>query len=140
MAGMLCKPRPLIPLPRAPVPQPGGLMMLPSFVDVLPSGEERGECYAIDLGGTNLRVRGHPQSSAVCVPFCVAGMPGRMQALTCVLFSGLPDSWPQVAHVVLGEGKGEVAATHIRWAKLGPIAEIGPSRCWGCLPCTVRST
>lgn len=31
-------------------------MMLPSFVDVLPSGEERGHCYAIDLGGTNLRV------------------------------------------------------------------------------------
>ncbi|KAL4854923.1 Hexokinase-1 [Chlorella vulgaris] len=36
--------------------QPGGLMMLPSFVDVLPSGHERGDCYAIDLGGTNLRV------------------------------------------------------------------------------------
>jgi hexokinase len=31
-------------------------MMLPSFVDVLPSGHERGDCYAIDLGGTNLRV------------------------------------------------------------------------------------
>ena len=31
-------------------------MMLPSFVDVLPSGQERGDCYAIDLGGTNLRV------------------------------------------------------------------------------------
>lgn len=34
----------------------GGLMMLPSYVDVLPSGRERGDCYAIDLGGTNLRV------------------------------------------------------------------------------------
>eukprot|EP00887_Chlorella_sp_A99_P006231 scaffold3.g6231.t1 len=32
------------------------LMMLPSFVDVLPTGEETGDCYAIDLGGTNLRV------------------------------------------------------------------------------------
>lgn len=31
-------------------------MMLPSYVDVLPSGRERGDCYAIDLGGTNLRV------------------------------------------------------------------------------------
>lgn len=36
--------------------KPGGLMMLPSFVDVLPTGEEEGEFYAIDLGGTNLRV------------------------------------------------------------------------------------
>ncbi|EFN54251.1 hypothetical protein CHLNCDRAFT_135795 [Chlorella variabilis] len=36
--------------------QPGGLMMLPSYVDVLPSGHEQGDCYAIDLGGTNLRV------------------------------------------------------------------------------------
>jgi hypothetical protein len=36
--------------------QPGGLMMLPSYVDLLPSGHERGHCYAIDLGGTNLRV------------------------------------------------------------------------------------
>ncbi|KAL4458290.1 hypothetical protein ABPG75_013155 [Micractinium tetrahymenae] len=36
--------------------QPGGLMALPSYVDVLPSGRERGDCYAIDLGGTNLRV------------------------------------------------------------------------------------
>lgn len=35
---------------------PGGLMMLPSFVDVLPNGTEQGEYYAIDLGGTNLRV------------------------------------------------------------------------------------
>jgi hexokinase len=35
---------------------PGGMMMLPSFVDVLPAGNERGEYYAIDLGGTNLRV------------------------------------------------------------------------------------
>ena len=33
-------------------------MMLPSYVDVLPSGRERGDCYAIDLGGTNLRVGG----------------------------------------------------------------------------------
>lgn len=38
--------------------QEGGLMMLPSYVDVLPSGRERGDCYAIDLGGTNLRVGG----------------------------------------------------------------------------------
>lgn len=35
---------------------PNGMMMLPSFVDRLPTGDERGEYYAIDLGGTNLRV------------------------------------------------------------------------------------
>ncbi|KAL4423126.1 hypothetical protein ABPG77_004809 [Micractinium sp. CCAP 211/92] len=36
--------------------QPGGLMALPSYVDVLPTGHESGDCYAVDLGGTNLRV------------------------------------------------------------------------------------
>lgn len=36
--------------------KPGGLMALPSYVDVLPTGHERGHCYAVDLGGTNLRV------------------------------------------------------------------------------------
>ena len=35
---------------------PRGLMMLPSYVDVLPSGHETGDCYSVDLGGTNLRV------------------------------------------------------------------------------------
>ena len=35
---------------------PDGMMMLPSFVERLPTGEERGEYYSIDLGGTNLRV------------------------------------------------------------------------------------
>lgn len=54
-------------------------MMLPSFVDVLPSGEERGHCFAIDLGGTNLRV----------------------------------------AHVKLGEGRGEVEAVQIRCGWIG---------------------
>lgn len=33
-----------------------GLMMLPSFVDVFPSGKECGEYFAIDLGGTSLKV------------------------------------------------------------------------------------
>lgn len=33
-----------------------GLMMLPSYVDVMPNGNEEGEYYAVDLGGTNLRV------------------------------------------------------------------------------------
>lgn len=32
------------------------LMMLPSFVSRLPTGEERGTFLAVDLGGTNLRV------------------------------------------------------------------------------------
>jgi len=36
--------------------QKEGLMMLPSYVDVLPSGMEQGEFFAVDLGGTNLRV------------------------------------------------------------------------------------
>ena len=31
-------------------------MMLPSMVDVLPSGNEQGEYFAIDIGGTNYRV------------------------------------------------------------------------------------
>ncbi len=37
---------------------PGGLMMIPSFVDAaaLPTGRERGVVLAADLGGTNLRV------------------------------------------------------------------------------------
>jgi hexokinase len=37
---------------------PGGLMMIPTFVDAaaLPTGRERGEVLAADLGGTNLRV------------------------------------------------------------------------------------
>ncbi len=48
--------------------------MLPSYVDVLPSGHEQGDCYAIDLGGTNLRV----------------------------------------AHVRLGQQKGDTEAVHIR--------------------------
>lgn len=34
----------------------GGLMMLPSYVDILPTGNEQGEFYGLDLGGTNLRV------------------------------------------------------------------------------------
>jgi len=34
----------------------GGLMMLPSFVDRFPTGDEEGEYFAIDLGGTNLKV------------------------------------------------------------------------------------
>lgn len=33
-----------------------GLMMLPSYVDIIPNGHEEGEYYAVDLGGTNLRV------------------------------------------------------------------------------------
>ncbi|KAL6769018.1 HXK1 [Auxenochlorella protothecoides x Auxenochlorella symbiontica] len=33
-----------------------GLLMLPTFVDILPTGDEQGDYYAIDLGGTNLRV------------------------------------------------------------------------------------
>lgn len=32
------------------------LMMLPSFVDRFPSGEEEGEYFALDLGGTSLKV------------------------------------------------------------------------------------
>ncbi|CAM6098379.1 unnamed protein product [Calypogeia fissa] len=32
------------------------LKMLPTFVDVLPNGDERGLYYALDLGGTNFRV------------------------------------------------------------------------------------
>ncbi|KAL2621916.1 hypothetical protein R1flu_002121 [Riccia fluitans] len=32
------------------------LKMLPSFVDVLPTGDEKGLYYALDLGGTNFRV------------------------------------------------------------------------------------
>ncbi|BBN14847.1 hexokinase [Marchantia polymorpha subsp. ruderalis] len=32
------------------------LKMLPSFVDVLPNGDEKGLYYALDLGGTNFRV------------------------------------------------------------------------------------
>lgn len=57
-------------------------MMLPSYVDVLPSGHEQGDCYAIDLGGTNLRVahvqlgqeRGATQAVHIrraCVVCCV---------------------------------------------------------------------
>nr|AHF54566.1 hexokinase 2 [Parachlorella kessleri] len=33
-----------------------GLLMLPSYIDILPTGAERGDFFAIDLGGTNLRV------------------------------------------------------------------------------------
>ncbi|CAK0784341.1 hypothetical protein CVIRNUC_007545 [Coccomyxa viridis] len=32
------------------------LLMIPTMVDILPQGHESGEYYAIDLGGTNLRV------------------------------------------------------------------------------------
>ncbi|GIL69534.1 hypothetical protein Vretimale_13553 [Volvox reticuliferus] len=32
------------------------MMMLPTFVTRLPDGTETGECYALDLGGTNFRV------------------------------------------------------------------------------------
>lgn len=32
------------------------LMMLPSYVDILPNGHESGDYYAIDIGGTNVRV------------------------------------------------------------------------------------
>ncbi|XP_078439797.1 hexokinase 3 [Wolffia australiana] len=34
----------------------GGLPMIPSFVDSLPRGDEKGAFYALDLGGTNFRV------------------------------------------------------------------------------------
>ena len=30
--------------------------MLPTMVDVLPQGQEHGEYYSIDFGGTNLRL------------------------------------------------------------------------------------
>ncbi|KAI8109033.1 hypothetical protein M9435_005450 [Picochlorum sp. BPE23] len=36
--------------------KPGGLMMLPSFVDRFPKGTEQGEYFAIDLGGTSLKI------------------------------------------------------------------------------------
>lgn len=36
--------------------RPSTLMMLPSMVDLLPTGHETGEFFAIDIGGTNFRV------------------------------------------------------------------------------------
>lgn len=34
----------------------GDLMMLETYVDVLPKGDERGSFLAVDIGGTNFRV------------------------------------------------------------------------------------
>ena len=31
--------------------------MIPAFVENLPTGKERGDYFALDLGGTNFRVR-----------------------------------------------------------------------------------
>jgi hexokinase len=36
--------------------KPSQLMMLPTFVDTFPTGHESGSFYAIDIGGTNLRI------------------------------------------------------------------------------------
>jgi hexokinase len=36
--------------------QRSSLLMLPTMVDVLPQGQETGEYYSIDFGGTNLRL------------------------------------------------------------------------------------
>jgi hypothetical protein len=63
-------------------------MMLPSYVDVLPSGHESGDCFAIDLGGTNLRV----------------------------------------AHLRLGQGRGEVEAVNIWWDTHRPWAGRAAAR------------
>lgn len=36
--------------------QRSSLLMLPTMVDVLPQGQEHGEYYSIDSGGTNIRL------------------------------------------------------------------------------------
>lgn len=36
--------------------QRSSLLMIPTMVDVLPQGQESGEYYSIDFGGTNLRL------------------------------------------------------------------------------------
>jgi hexokinase len=35
---------------------PSSILMLPTWVTQLPTGEERGACFAVDIGGTNFRV------------------------------------------------------------------------------------
>eukprot|EP00884_Botryococcus_braunii_P020272 jgi/Botrbrau1/6929/Bobra.0215s0008.1 len=32
------------------------LLMLPSMIDILPTGDETGDVFAIDIGGTNMRM------------------------------------------------------------------------------------
>lgn len=94
-------------------------MMLPSYVDVLPSGRERGDCYAIDLGGTNLRVGGWVVGGW---QRCYRG--AWLSVCACHLFALAPQHCtasvdpPQVAHVALSEADGAVEDTHIRCAVL----------------------
>lgn len=61
-------------------------MALPSYVDVLPTGHESGDCYAVDLGGTNLRVAHVKLAEGRGVTEAVH--------IRCVWAAVLPLGWP----------------------------------------------
>ncbi|MED6184425.1 Hexokinase-4, chloroplastic [Stylosanthes scabra] len=64
-----------------------GLPMIPSFVEDLPSGNEKGLFYALDLGGTNFRVLrvqlAGKDERVVAVDFDQVSIPPELMSSTC---------------------------------------------------------